>query len=125
MGLRAGFYNGSKVNKMSIDVAIELIKLALGKTTIFDLSEEARASAKPTNYKNKEVNLYDRTTFYFPYDEALNVIIDTQGRADSVKEFAEWLEDNSYLNWVGEGNDVNSMSAEEALSEWQKEAENE
>ena len=36
------------------------------------------------------------------------------------KSFAEWLESNSYLNWVGEGNDVNSMSAEEALSEWQK-----
>lgn len=62
---------------MNTDTAIELIKLALGQITIFDLSEEARASAKPTNYKNKEVNLYDGRTFYFPYDDALNVIIDT------------------------------------------------
>lgn len=40
-------------------------------------------------------------------------------------EFAEWLENSGYLNWIGEGNDVNSMSAEEALSEWRQEKENE
>ena len=38
----------------------------------------------------------------------------------SAEDFAVWLENNSYLNWIGEGNDVNSMSAKEALAEWQK-----
>lgn len=42
-------------------------------------------------------------------------------RKEAIKDFAEWLKDNSYLNWVGEGNDVNSMSAEEALAEYEKE----
>ena len=45
-------------------------------------------------------------------------------RAEAIQKFAEWLEDNSYLNWVGEGNDVNSMSAEEALAEYEKEQKN-
>lgn len=78
-------------------------------------------------YQNKKIRMKDirKKAIKFEaemYGVATNQFVDgfMNGYQQGTREFAEWLEYNSYLNWVGEGNDVNSISAKEVLAEWQK-----